>query len=140
MRAVIDNNVIIDAVASRSPFNRNADKIVLLAGDGRFDGCITTNSATDIFYVMKKAAGASAAKNLLTHLFNLFEVLTVAGEDCREALLLPMDDFEDALLVVCAKKVKADYIVSRDEDFLKTSSPVPIVSPKEFLMKFNVYG
>ena len=135
MKVVIDNNVIIDAAARRAPHNEEAEKIVTLAGDRQFEGYITANSATDIYYVMKKAVGVSAAKELLTHLFNLFGIAPVSGDDCGEALILPIADFEDALLTICAKKINADYLISRDEDFQKVSSPVPVISPSDFLAK-----
>lgn len=133
MKVVIDNNVIIDAVSSRQPFNQAAEKIVLLAGDEHFEGFITANSATDIYYVLKKISSSAQARAALSHLFNLFEVVSVSGEDCEKVLTLPMDDFEDALLAVCAKRIRADYIVSRDEVFLKADSGVPVISPADFL-------
>ena len=52
-------------------------------------------------------------------------------------MAIPIDDFEDALVSACAKKVEADYIISRDEKFLKGDSPVKVIAPKEFLQMFT---
>ncbi|MDR3271257.1 MAG: PIN domain-containing protein [Peptococcaceae bacterium] len=50
-----------------------------------------------------------------------------------------IDDFEDALVAVCAEKIKADYIVTRDETFLLCQSSVPLIRPEEFLTKLMLY-
>ena len=48
---------------------------------------------------------------------------------------MPFAVFEDALVSVCAKRVKAEYIVTRNSnDFVR--SDVPTVSPEDFLDKF----
>jgi len=44
-----------------------------------------------------------------------------------------MDDFEDALLVICAMNIGADYIVSRDAILLKTA-PTKVILPVDFLI------
>ncbi len=49
-------------------------------------------------------------------------------------LALPMKDFEDALIAVCAKREGSDCIVSRDKDFLASSaSPVSVITPDALL-------
>jgi hypothetical protein len=41
-------------------------------------------------------------------------------------------DYEDAILSLCASRIGADYIITRDKsDFI--SSAVPAISPKKFL-------
>jgi predicted nucleic acid-binding protein len=49
---------------------------------------------------------------------------------CQSRLLL---NTRDALVSACAENIKADYIISRDEKFLKDDSPVKVITPKEFL-------
>jgi len=45
-----------------------------------------------------------------------------------------MPDFEDALVAVCADKENLNFIVTRDEEFLKLPKAI---SPSEFLKKVN---
>ncbi|MBD5080674.1 MAG: PIN domain-containing protein [Ruminococcaceae bacterium] len=54
-----------------------------------------------------------------------------------KALTLPNEDFEDSLVEVCAKNVKADYIISRDEMFAKIATEVKIIKPDEFISMFK---
>ena len=44
-----------------------------------------------------------------------------------------MADFEDALLAVCSERECADYIVTRDKEFIAAKSPVAAKSPDELL-------
>ncbi|MCL1910868.1 MAG: hypothetical protein FWG13_01525 [Leptospirales bacterium] len=54
--------------------------------------------------------------------------------DCHKALDFPLDDYEDALLVVCGNRIGVDYIITRDEEFLdKAKPPVSVISPVDFV-------
>ena len=56
------------------------------------------------------------------------------GTDCHKALDFPLDDYEDALLIVCGDKTAIDYIITRDKDFLQKAKPsIPVISPADFL-------
>jgi len=47
-----------------------------------------------------------------------------------------MNDYEDALLAHCAKRVKADYIITRNIVDFKNSPVLPI-TPTDFLLLFK---
>ncbi len=135
MKAVIDTNVILDAIASRPPFCVEAQKIMLLAAQEAFEGYITASSITDIYYIARKSLSEREAREALRKLFQIFTVLDVRGADCEAALDLTVDDYEDAVVSICAKKAGAAYIITRDEDFQKCSSVPPAISPAVFLKK-----
>ena len=137
MKAIIDNNVIIDAIVSRQPFNASAERIMLLIGNGEIDGYITSNSLTDIFYVLKKMTNTITAKEAIVRLLKVFYVVTVGSEECKYAIELPIDDFEDALIAVCSENCSADYIVTRDEVFLKSRTKVPVINPVDLIKRLD---
>jgi predicted nucleic acid-binding protein len=132
MKIIFDNNIILDALLERKPFNESAEQILMACADTH-KGCLSANSLTDIFYVLQKVAGAAEAKKAVKKLMDLLEIISVNEEDCQNALSLPINDFEDALVIICAKKAGADYIVTRDDLLLATDSPVTIVSPSKLL-------
>jgi len=136
MSILIDTNVILDAIAKRPPFNETAEKILFLIAKNKLDGFITANTVTDIYYLTRKhLKSIEEAKNVLLKLFSLFQIIDVTGTDCERALELNMSDYEDALITTCAKRTKMDYIVTRNiKDF--TSSPVPAITPDDFIAKF----
>jgi predicted nucleic acid-binding protein len=138
MTVLLDTNIIMDALQERSPFDTEAKEILKRSqGGNEFTSLFTTNAAADIFYLYRKARDMKSAKTALDFLLTNYGVVTVSQEDCKSALALPIEDFEDALAVICAQKANADYIITRDAQFLQTASPVKLIPPKDFLNKFN---
>ena len=131
---MVDTNIIMDALQERSPFDVEAKEILKRAQGGKEFSCLfTANAAADIFYLYSKTRNMKSAKAALSFLIASYGVVTVAQEDCVAALSLPIDDFEDALVVACAQKADADYIITRDAGFFQVSSPVNLITPKEFI-------
>lgn len=133
MRAFIDTCVVIDALQSREPFAKDAQDIFLAAANNLYLGYISAKAVTDIYYLMHRHThDDKASRDILNKLFALFDVLDTAGIDCRKAVLSPVSDFEDAVMVETALRSEVDCIVTRNlRDF--TKSPVPVYEPKAFL-------
>ena len=132
-KALIDTNVLLDAIAARKPFRDDAEKIFLAAAQRIFDGLVTATSLTDIYYMARKSISDEEAREALRNLTEIFSVAAVSGADCLTALDSPMPDFEDALMVTCARRERADFIVTRDQELLRLSSPLTAVSPGDFI-------
>ena len=91
---------------------------------------------TDIYYILRKTFSVKDqdCREKIRGLLKLFEAIEVTEGDCLKALDSIMPDFEDALVTVCADKVNIDYIITRDNEFLKLPKAI---SPDKFLKKFN---
>ena len=136
MNIMIDTNVLLDDILNRGSNAETARKISRLVTDGLVKCFLTANCLTDIFYIVSKSLNEAAARRTIKNLLLSFAVVSVDGEDCRLAIDLPMKDFEDALVVVCAKKAALDYIVTNDKKFLSDMNlSVPAISPSHFLSK-----
>lgn len=136
MNVLIDTNVILDDILNRAPNAESARKISRLVTDELVNGYLTANSLTDIFYIVSKSRDEAIARKTIKNLLLAFTVVSVDGEDCQKAIDLPMRDFEDALVAVCAEKANLDYIVTTDKDFLNgTYLSVPAISSANFLFK-----
>ena len=134
MRVVFDTNVLLDAIIAGRAGGDTAKSLLLKAAHSEIEAIVTANTITDIYYVAKKAAGDAIAREAIANLMDVFCVVPVGKEDCANALALPIKDFEDALIAVCAKREDADCIVSRDKDFAaSTASPVAVVTPDALL-------
>jgi len=134
MRVLFDTNVILDVIADREPFSDNAKKIVNLILENKLEGFITASSTTDIFYIARKYLDKDKLHAAMKSLFSLFGIIDILNTDCLRALDLPMNDYEDALLAVCCNKINADYIITRDEEFInQAGSSLKVVSPAKFL-------
>ncbi|MDR2164003.1 MAG: PIN domain-containing protein [Clostridiales Family XIII bacterium] len=129
MKVMVDTNVALDALLARAPFSEAAEEILLASARREIVACITASAITDIYYLIKKYLKDGAkSKRALRDLMDLVEVTDVRGHDCEVALDAAIDDYEGALLCVCAQKAKVDCIVTRDGTHYR-NSPVPVVAP-----------
>jgi predicted nucleic acid-binding protein len=133
MKVVIDNNVIIDFFGAEVEFKLLADEIFSLIKLYKIKPYVCLNSLTDIYYVLRKTKGSNDAKKVISDLLTVTSVIPLNVYDCKVALALPMNDFEDAIIAVSAKKVGADYVISRDAKFIKAASDVKVITPKELI-------
>ncbi len=133
MKTVIDTNIIIDALTNREPYCKNAQQILLLAEQKVIKGFITSNTATDIYYLLHKYFhDSSKVESIMEILFNSISVLPVNETDCKSSLYSKINDYEDAVLESAAKNNDAECIITRNEkDF--AFSRIPVYSPEFFL-------
>lgn len=133
MRVLIDTCIIIDALQDRQGFAENVQKIFLLAANRKFTGYVTAKSVTDIYYIMHRHFhDDKQTRNVLNKLLIIFGIMDTSGEDCRQALLSKVSDFEDAVMIETAKHFDADCIVTRNiKDYAKAD--VKVYTPEEFI-------
>lgn len=137
MKVVLDTNIIIDAFAARAPWNTDAENIFLLASKDKLEAVLCASAVTDIYYICNKSfKDKTKARQVIITLLNIFTVTDVKKKDLQDALALDVIDFEDALVSVCAKRVDAQYIITRNtDDFIH--SLVPAITPQNFLSQFS---
>lgn len=135
IRVLVDTNVIIDALAAREPFRADAEAVLLLAAEDRISGFVTGSSVTDIYYLIRRKLSHGEALEALQTLIQTLSVVSVGEDECMEAMQSGMGDFEDAVVAVCAGRVQADLIVSRDEEFAREECTIPVVQPAEVLKR-----
>lgn len=113
MKALIDTNVVVDALTSRKPWNESAEKIFLMAANHIMDMYITASSATDIYYLVRKYLHSTEqAKQVMGKLYSLMGILAVTGDECVNALASAVSDYEDAIVERTAEKADMDYIIT----------------------------
>ena len=137
MVVLIDTNVLLDDILCRTPRHQHARRISQLVADGQITGYLTTTCLTDIFYIVAKMLDERAAKKTIRALLLSFSVISVAGEDCSQAVDLPLPDFEDALMIVCAVKVAADFLITNDKKLLAKKWSVTMIDSERFTALFS---
>ena len=81
---------------------------------------------------MRKELDPERIKEILHTLTMVFSVVELREGDLLKAAELPFGDYEDAIQSVCAARVRADYIVTRNgKDF--ANSIVPAIAPIDLL-------
>ena len=128
MRVLVDTNVILDVLCNRKEFVTDSLRVFQCCETQRITGYISVLSIPNIVYIMRKELDPEQTKEILHTLTMVFSVVELRESDLLKAAELSFDDYEDAIQSVCASRVQADYIVTRNEkDF--AHSAVPAVSP-----------
>ncbi|NMA93508.1 MAG: PIN domain-containing protein [Clostridiales bacterium] len=129
MKYLIDTNIILDVMLKRPAFVEGSSAVLYLCENKTILGFVTASAITDIYYILRKALkDREQAYKYLGHVLEIVSVLPVVPEDITDAYLLKAQDFEDALIYVCAERNGLNGIVTRDKkDFaefdIKTFSP-----------------
>lgn len=137
MRVILDTNVIIDVLQNREPWSSDGQKIFYAIAQKQIIGCITAKEAADIhFFSRKQFTGQDhvdeKARQVLTKLYALFELIDTLGIDCHNAIAIDNNDYEDALMIASASRANVDGIITRDKSHFQ-SSPVHVYDPAEFI-------
>jgi predicted nucleic acid-binding protein len=134
MRALIDCDVLIDIALERDEWLAESVAVLAWAEQNPSAGWIAWHSLANVHYISRRLRGDEAARDFLREILGFLEVPAAGHAAARQALDLPMVDFEDALQSMCAITAQADLIVTRNTaDYRR--SPVPAVAPKEFLRR-----
>ena len=136
IRVLLDTNVVLDVLANRAPFAEEAAMIFKLCETRQLEGVIYALSIPNLVYVMRRELDREQISGVLQKLSAIFEIEDMRAEDLKRAAALPLSDFEDALQSVCAQRIKANYIVTRNiKDFL--NSKIMAVKPSELLERLQ---
>lgn len=140
MKVVFDTNVVLNAAMGR-PGHEKAQELIQAVISGEISGIVTANSLTDIHFIVRKRAGEEKARIVIYNVLSLFDIAPVDGDVCLTALSTPMNDYEDAVLAVCAAKEDADYIATNDKGFISVKgSPVLALRPADVLNAIRAEG
>jgi predicted nucleic acid-binding protein len=133
MVALIDTNVILDALIDREPFAAKAREIVTYCSQKKFLGYFAGHTIPDIFYILRKDYSSAERKDMLMGVCRAMDVVGIDKSMLMNALTSEcFEDVEDCLQAECASSVGADYIVTRNTDDFSTSL-IPAISPEAFL-------
>jgi len=136
IRALLDTNVILDALLAREPVGGQVRAVWEAHEDGRFTGYICAITPPTVFYVARKAVGKSQAFKMTGDLAETFEVCAVDKSILQSAMRLERPDFEDAIQSASALAAGLDFIITSDlKDYKK--SPVKAISPVEFMKQLG---
>lgn len=137
MKVVIDTCIVIDVLQNREPFFEKSLSVLHSVSGGDRIGVLTAKSITDIYYLLRKSLHNDlAVRSSLRKLYTIFDVVDTFANDCELAIYSETADYEDAVMIETAKRIGADYIVTRNQkDYAK--SEISVYSPEEFLEMLN---
>jgi predicted nucleic acid-binding protein len=131
MKLLLDTNVIIDILSKREGYETSL-QVLRNCEIGSADGVVSAITVNDAMYILRKHVTPSTVRDAVMTLLVIVEITDVTKSDITGALASEMRDYEDAVQAECAKRIRADYIVTHNlRDFEK--SPIRAISPEEIL-------
>ncbi|MFM9055331.1 MAG: type II toxin-antitoxin system VapC family toxin [Bacteroidota bacterium] len=135
-RVFIDTNVLIDLLADRKPFSKQAVEIFSRAEGGKIRLFVSSHSIATTHYLLKKHLNEKSLRTVLNDLLDYVSVIPIDMDLLKKGQRSKHSDFEDALQVVCATSVeRLDGLVTRNVRDFK-GAEVPVMTPAELCMQF----
>ena len=130
---LLDANVLFDVWLKRE-HSLAAVRTLDLVVQGNVHGYVSGHTVSIFYYVLKKSIGDQEARQTITNLLKKVKVAATTEGTVTAALLSPISDFEDGLVVANAIEIGAEAIVTRNiKDFKKSPvRPVPSMLPEMF--------
>lgn len=132
-RVLVDTNIVIDLLAERQPFYKEAAELFSLADEEKLFVAISSLTFANTNYVLTKLKSAREARVILRKFKVLVHILTL--DDKITELALNDDefpDFEDGLHYYSASENRMKAILTRNKNDFKNSK-IPVLTAKEFL-------
>lgn len=132
MKVLIDTNIILDVLCKCSDFYEDSAKVFKLCEVKKISGVISALTIPNIVYILRKELDAEKIKEILDQLSLIFQIADLKADDLKKAADMEFKDYEDAVQSVCAARIKANYIITRNiRDF--NGSKVAAIKPTELL-------
>ena len=136
MKVLIDTNVILDVLYKREGFYEDSLKIWKLCEIRKLDGYISALSIPNIVYILRRELDPEKTLEVINNINLVFKIYDLKSEIIMQAAEKKTKDYEDALQMVTAQKLKASFIVTRNiKDF--TGSKIIAVKPSELLERLD---
>jgi predicted nucleic acid-binding protein len=132
MRALLDTDVILDAILARAPFALAAAELLDLNEQGLFEAYISSITPVNIFYITRKAKSDAQRRQAISQLLQIVRVCPITHDVLARALVLPFNDYEDAVQHERAVASGLDAIVTRNLGDYKNAT-LRVFAPDDFL-------
>lgn len=134
MKVLIDTNVILDVLCAREKFLEASSTVWKYCEVNKLEGYISALSVPNIVYILRKELTPEKTQQIIEQLFLIFNVADLKSDDLKKAAAMKASDYEDFLQMICAARIKADFIITRNiRDFI--DSKVTAITPSELLAR-----
>ena len=138
MVVFIDINLILDVLQKRMPFYQPSNTVLTYCASGEIKGYLALHAISNLFYILKNYYSSKDCRRLLLGILNFLQIADAKQDAVKDALLrIDFPDFENCLQDECAKRVNANYIITRNIGDFPTSK-IPVLTPIDFLKKLQI--
>ena len=135
MKVFIDTNVFLDYILSRQVGFVEANEIFMLSANYEIDLILSDLTLANVRYVTRRDFSNELFYEVINGMRDLFEIAPVGPHAVDRALMLRVNDFEDALQYFSALQSGADCIFTRNVKDLAFSE-IEVLTPSDFLAKY----
>ncbi len=136
MKVLIDTNVILDVLYKREGFYEDSLKIWKLCETRKLDGYISALSIPNIVYILRRELDPEKTLEVINNINLVFKIYDLKSDIIMQVAEKKTKDYEDALQMVTAQKLKASFIVTRNiKDF--AGGKIIAVKPSELLERLD---
>jgi len=129
VKALLDTDILLDVALRRAGLFEDSARVLDWAEAAPGHAAVAWHSLSNLAYLLRPDA-----RPFIRGLLQFCEAAPAATEQARQAVFLPLHDFEDALQAAAALSFGADFIVTRNIPHYRRS-PVPALLPKQFLAR-----
>lgn len=130
----VDTNVVIDLLAKREPFYKEAQDLFTLSDKKEVQLFISSLTFANAYYSIVRHHKEVDAKKYLSKFKVLVTILSLEDKAIELALASDFKDFEDGLQYFVAMDNEADVIITRNiKDY--TNSKIPVMTAGEYISK-----
>lgn len=139
MKILFDTDVVLDVLLDRTPFAETGLLLFDRVEQKAIQGYLCATTITNIYYIARPRVGKSVALNRIRELLGIFEIALVNGSVLEMAVEGNFSDFEDGVLYESARRVGAEFIVTRNaSDF--ENAEIPVYSPDDLNALMDLRG
>ena len=135
-RVFIDSDVLLDVALAREPFFPASRTILAMAENNCISGTISSNCVANIYYILRKAGGDTAARHFIATVITYLSVLAIDHQNVLSSLKSPFTDFEDAMQHQAAINNQCEYLITRNIPDYKNAC-ITVMLPEEFIRLFQ---
>lgn len=131
-RLLVDTNIVIDLLAKREGFYKEAQQLFTLADCKKVKLFVSALTFANTYYLLSKYTNRDDARKILVKFKALVEVLPMDDKIVELSLVSDFKDYEDAIQYYSALEAKLHMIITRNKKDFKTSV-LPVFTAKEYL-------
>ena len=130
----VDTNIVIDLLAKREPFYKEAQDLFTLGDKNEVNLFISSLTFANAYYSIVRHHKEVDAKKYLSKFKVLVTILSLDAKAIELALASDFKDFEDGLQYFIAMDNEADVIITRNKkDFANAN--IPVMTAGEYLSR-----
>ncbi len=130
----VDTNIVIDLLAKREPFYKEAQDLFTLGDKKEVNLFISSLTFANAYYSIVRHHKEVDAKKYLSKFKVLVTILSLEDKAIELALASNFKDFEDGLQYFTAMDNEADVIITRNKkDF--ANAKIPVMTAEEYLSR-----